>query len=137
VQFAGYVPREQMAARYAAAHVFVLASYNEGMSVATLEAMAAGLPVVVTQTGGTAELVEDGVNGLCFGWADADTLVGHLRRLALGRGLARRMGSASRARASGFTWEAAAQRYLEAIAALVSDDHRRLGCQRRAVRCSG
>ena len=54
VHFSGYVPREAIAARYADAHVFVLPSYNEGMSVATLEALAAGLPVVVTRTGGTA-----------------------------------------------------------------------------------
>jgi len=33
------------------------------MSVATLEAMAAGLPLIVTYTGGTAHLVEEGVNG--------------------------------------------------------------------------
>jgi glycosyltransferase involved in cell wall biosynthesis len=52
VLFAGYVPREEIAAHYANAHVFVLASYNEGMSVATLEAMAAGLPVLVTRVGG-------------------------------------------------------------------------------------
>nr|HID13062.1 glycosyltransferase family 4 protein [Anaerolineae bacterium] len=57
VRFAGYVPREEIAAYYMAAHVFVLPSYNEGMSVATLEAMAAGLPIVVTRTGGTADLV--------------------------------------------------------------------------------
>jgi len=43
VRFEGYVPRKEMPAHYAAAHVFVLPSYNEGMSVATLEAMAAGL----------------------------------------------------------------------------------------------
>ncbi len=57
VNFRGYIPREEIPAVYAAAHVFVLPSYNEGMSVATLEAMAAGLPVMVSRTGGIAELV--------------------------------------------------------------------------------
>lgn len=113
VLFSGYVPREEIAARYAAAHVFVLPSYNEGMSVATLEALAAGLPVVVTRTGGTAELVSEGVNGLTFGWADVEALVAHIRQLSADRGLARRMGTASRARAERFSWEAAAERYLK------------------------
>lgn len=116
VHFAGYVPREEIANYYAAAHVFVLPSYNEGMSVATLEAMAAGLPVVVTRTGGTAELVGEAINGLTFNWADVDTLTTHLRRLASDRNLTRRMGTASRARAAHFSWDAAAIRYLELFA---------------------
>lgn len=113
VQFVGYVPREAIASHYAAAHVFVLPSYNEGMSVATLEAMAAGLPIVVTRTGGSAELVGEGVNGLVFSWADVDTLTAHLRRLATDRALVRRMGAASRARAASFSWDIATERYLE------------------------
>jgi len=113
VRFAGYVPREQIADRYASAHIFVLASYNEGMSVATLEAMAAGLPIVVTRTGGTTELVEEEVNGLTFDWADVDALAGHLRRLAADRALARRMGQQSRVRAARFSWESAAETYLD------------------------
>jgi glycosyltransferase involved in cell wall biosynthesis len=112
VRFIGYVRREEIAAHYAAAHVFVLPSYNEGMSVATLEAMATGLPVVITRTGG-AELVEDGINGLTFDWADVDTLTTHLRLLATDRALAPQLGAASRARAAGFSWDAALQRYLE------------------------
>jgi glycosyltransferase involved in cell wall biosynthesis len=113
VRFVGYVRREEIAARYVAAHVFVLPSYNEGMSVATLEAMAAGLPVVVTRTGGTVELVEEGVNGLTFDWADVETLTAHLRRLATERDLARSMGAASRVRAANFSWAAAAEAYLQ------------------------
>ncbi len=120
VRFCGYVPREQIASHYAAAHVFVLASYNEGMSVATLEAMAAGLPVVVTRTGGTAELVEEHVNGLTFDWADLDALTAHLRRLADDRALMRGMGAASRARAAGFSWDMAADRYLTIFERLVA-----------------
>ncbi len=122
VRFVGYVRREEIAARYAAAHVFVLPSYNEGMSVATLEAMAAGLPVVVTRTGG-AELVEEDINGLTFDWADVDTLTTHLRRLATDRALARQLGAASRMHAARFTWPTAVQRYLEMFAALLTPTH--------------
>ena len=121
VRFAGYVPREDIAAHYAAAHVFVLPSYNEGMSVATLEAMAAGLPVIITRTGGTAELVEEGVNGLTFDWADVDRLVAHLKRLAHDRALARTMGAASRQRATLFSWDAAAQTYLDLLHKLTAE----------------
>ena len=119
VRFLGYVPREEIARHYAAAHVFVLPSYNEGMSVALLEAMASALPVVVTPTGGTSELVDPEVNGLVFDWADVDRLTAHLRRLASDRALARRMGDASRRRAGEFSWELAAQRYGEILAQLV------------------
>ncbi len=43
--------------------VFVLSSLDEGFSLVTLEAMAAGKPVVVTRSGGPEEIVEDGVHG--------------------------------------------------------------------------
>jgi phosphatidyl-myo-inositol dimannoside synthase len=81
--------------------------------VATLEAMAAGLPIVVTSTGGTADLVIEGVNGLTFNWGDTSMLVGHLKFLAENRHLLSRMGAASRQRAASFTWDAACERYLE------------------------
>ena len=119
VRFLGYVPREEIARHYAAAHVFVLPSFNEGMSVALLEAMASGLAVIVTPTGGTPELVEPEVNGLVFNWADVDRLTAYLRRLAGDRALVRRMGEASRRRAFEFSWELAAQRYGEILAQLV------------------
>ncbi len=112
VNFVGYVPRQEIAEQYARAHVFVLASYNEGMSVATLEAMAAGLPLVVTRTPGTKELVQENVNGLLFDWADVDALTKHLQFLATHRNIARAMGRASRGRANGFAWENVANEYL-------------------------
>ena len=43
-----------------------------------LEAMASGLPVLVTQTAGTAEIVEEGVNGWTLAWQDAPTLTARL-----------------------------------------------------------
>jgi glycosyltransferase involved in cell wall biosynthesis len=113
VEFVGYVPRESIAAHFSTAHVFALPSYNEGMAIAALEGMAAGLPVVLTRTGGTGDLVEEGVNGLTFGWADVDALAAHLRRLATDRALVRQMGAASRARAMRYSWDAIAERFLD------------------------
>jgi glycosyltransferase involved in cell wall biosynthesis len=83
------------------------------MSVATLEAMASGLPLVITRTGGSAELVSEGVNGLTFNWADIDTLTAHLQRLYMNRPLLQSMGNASRRRAGLFSWENAAHSYLD------------------------
>lgn len=120
VCFSGYVPREKIAEHYAAAHVFVLPSYNEGMSVALLEAMAAGLAVVVTPTGGTSELIEPEINGLVFDWGDVETLASHLRRLAQDRSVVRRMGQAARQRASEFSWDRAALRYVEIFRSLTA-----------------
>ncbi len=119
VRFVGYVPREEIAQHYAAAHIFVLPSYNEGMSVATLEAMAAGLPVIITRVGGAAELVVEGENGMTFDWADVDGLTERIRCLANDRALLRRMGAASRERAVSFAWDVAAERYRDLFAQIV------------------
>jgi glycosyltransferase involved in cell wall biosynthesis len=90
------------------------------MSVALLEAMASGLAVVVTPTGGTSELIEPEINGVVFDWGDVDTLASHLRRLAQDRALVRRMGHAARQRASEFSWERAARRYVEIFRSLTA-----------------
>jgi glycosyltransferase involved in cell wall biosynthesis len=121
VRFLGYVPRETIAEHYAAAHVFVLPSYNEGMSVALLEAMASRLAVVATPNAGTPELIDPEVNGLVFDWGDVDRLAAHLRRLAQDRTLVRRMGEASRRRAEEFSWERSAVRYVELLKHLAAD----------------
>lgn len=60
------------------ADLFVLPSRQEGFGLVLVEALAAGLPVVASRTGGAAELVTDGVNGLTFTPEDADDLAGKL-----------------------------------------------------------
>ena len=112
IYFLGYVPREEIPHHYASAHVFSLPSYNEGMALAALEAMGSGLPLVLTRTGGTDDLVEEGVNGFTHDWGDVDALAGHLQRLAQDRPLARQMSLVSRQRAAQFSWEGIAERYL-------------------------
>ena len=55
--------RDDARALAACLDVFVLASYSEGISVALLEAMSAGVPSIVTNVGGNPDVVENGVNG--------------------------------------------------------------------------
>jgi glycosyltransferase involved in cell wall biosynthesis len=71
--------RQDVPAILAASDVFVLPSLQEGMSNAVMEAMAAGLPVVVTDVGGNSEAVAG--NGLMCAPADAGALADHLRGL--------------------------------------------------------
>lgn len=63
VKFFGRVEHSLLPQFYREAHAFVLPSKNEGMSNAALEALASGLPLVVSATGGMEELVTDGANG--------------------------------------------------------------------------
>lgn len=58
----------------AAFDVFVLPSISEGFSLATVEAMAAGRPVIATRSGGPEELIDDGVTGLLVPSRDPQSL---------------------------------------------------------------
>lgn len=78
---------------------FVLPSYWEGLPLAVLEAMHAGLPVVATAVGGTPEAVEDGVTGMLAPRGDAVALADRLRLIADDAPLRERMGAAGRQRA--------------------------------------
>ena len=111
IEFAGFHDRDEMPAYYRDADLFVLPSYNEGMSIALLEAASAGLPVIVTDTGGTAELVQD--NGLVVPWADPVALAQAIETFLRQPELCRLMGDKSRRIAQRYTWEAAAAAYLE------------------------
>jgi glycosyltransferase involved in cell wall biosynthesis len=94
--FLGY--QEDVARFYAAFDVFLLASENEGTPVTTIEALAAGRPVVATRVGGVPDVVEDGLDGFLAEPRDADGLAERLERLARDPDLRERMGRAGRER---------------------------------------
>ena len=67
VRFTGGLPREQVAAIYAEHELLLFPSlWQEPFSIGLLEAMAAGLAVVATATGGSAEILANGENALTF-----------------------------------------------------------------------
>lgn len=77
--------------------VFVLSSISEGFSLATIEAMAAGKPVVVTRCGGPEEIVDDRVTGLLVPPADPPALAASICELLNDPGLASALGQRAQA----------------------------------------
>ncbi len=65
----------------ASCDAMTLVSHSETFSLAALEAMALGKPMLMTQVGGAAEQIEDGVNGYLFPVGDIDALVQGLHKL--------------------------------------------------------
>lgn len=59
VEFAGHLGPDAVRARMATARVFVLPSRSEGLPLALLETMSAGLPVIATRVGGVPEVIDD------------------------------------------------------------------------------
>ena len=91
---------------------FVQPSLSEGLSIAILEAMAAGRPVVTTRVGGNPELVMDGETGVLLEPADVPALAAAVGRVLAHPRDARRLGDNGRARVgSRFTMEAMVQQY--------------------------
>lgn len=111
VRLLGAVPPGNMGDLYRAADVFVLPSLEEGMSNALLEAVSHGLPVIVTDTGGTAELAQG--NGRIVGRGDPEGIARALAELERDPALRGRMSAAGLDIARRFTWKAAADAYAD------------------------
>jgi glycogen synthase len=107
VRFAGGVGEVDLHNLYALAGGFALPSLYEGSSLATLEAMAHGLPVVATRVGGLPDKVRPGETGLLVAPGDAPALSAALARLMSDADAAAAMGRAGAALVQErFTWAA-------------------------------
>jgi glycosyltransferase involved in cell wall biosynthesis len=91
VRFTGYADYERAPDLYRQADVFVSPTYAEGFSNTILEAMAAGLPVVSTDTVGVADCLRDGENGLLVQPGDVPALADALARIVEDEPLRRRI----------------------------------------------
>ncbi len=91
VRILGWIRGEDKLDAFRRAHVFALPSYHEGLPIAVLEALAAGLPLVTTPVGGIPEVIENGVNGVLIEPGDVEALAAGLLRLLDDEDLRRRM----------------------------------------------
>lgn len=97
--------RSALAERYRRAHVFVFPTLIEGMPLVVLEAMACGLPVIVTANG-PAGIVRDGIDGFIVPQRSAEAVQEKLEQLYRDRELCRAMGCRAAERAREFSWAA-------------------------------
>lgn len=116
VHFLGW--RADIDRLYADIDVVALTSRNEGSPVALIEAMAAGVPVVSTEVGGVADVVQHGVTGLLAPMDDVDGVANHILTLLAAPDLRRTMGQHGRTRVAA-TY--GAERLLRDIETLYED----------------
>jgi glycosyltransferase involved in cell wall biosynthesis len=109
--------RPALAERYRQSDVFVLPTLIEGMPLVVLEAMACGLPVIVTANG-PGDIVRDGIDGFVIPERDADAVCDRLERLYRDPEMRREMGQQAAQRAREFGWEAYAAKARRVLADL-------------------
>jgi glycogen synthase len=112
VHFTGFVPHVRVPAVLAHVDLLVLPSLYEDLSSALIEAMAAGLPVVATRVGGTADLVHDGVNGLLVAPRDPAALAAAIGRVLADPAAAARLAAAAGRTAAAYAWPDLARKVL-------------------------
>lgn len=104
VHFTGYLKGHDLAVAYASADVFVFPSDTETFGQVVQEAMASGLPVVGARSGGTLDLVQEGVTGTLFTPGEARDLRMKVQHLLANEELRRSMGINGRLFAEQRSW---------------------------------
>ena len=96
IEYKGFVQDEKKFSLYETSDVYVLPSYTEGFPAAMLEAMAFGLPLVVTPVGAIPEVIQEMENGLFVNPGDVFMLQQQLEKLILDETLRLEMGRKNR-----------------------------------------
>jgi glycosyltransferase involved in cell wall biosynthesis len=112
--FIGYLTGKDLATAYASADVFVFPSTTDTFGNVILEAQACGLPVVVSDSGGPKELVEDRANGLITKSHDAEDFARAIRTLVTDSRLRERMARSARDSIIERSWPGAFRKFWAA-----------------------
>ena len=118
IEILGWRPREEVKRLYRRASLFALPTSKEALSIASLEALAAGLPVVAMDHGGIGDIVENGREG--FLAADFDEWVARIAELVRDAPLREKLSAATRASAARFSWDAVIARHLQLYRAAIA-----------------
>ena len=121
VTMLGHVTRAELPTYHAAADVFIGSALgSESFGIVLVEAMAAGLPVVVSDIAGYREVVHEGIEGLLVPPSDPEALAAALTRVLDDASLAARLGAAGEERACDFSWDTVAAQIEESYHDAVS-----------------
>jgi len=119
IEFTGRVDRNTLFVQYQQADLLVLPSVTmngqtEGLGVVLLEAMAAGVPVIGSRTGGIPDIIEDGVNGLLVPPGDPGALADAILSILSDPDLADRFRTAGlQTVQERFSWDSIADRFIQ------------------------
>ncbi|MGQ9771560.1 MAG: glycosyltransferase family 4 protein [Thermogutta sp.] len=111
----GNVPRPEMVKLYQQCDVFVLPTVSDVFPAVVLEAMAAGLPVIVTPNCGSADVVRDGIDGFIVPVRAPDAIAEKLNLLSSNPTLLAEMNRNAATRAREFTLEKYTSRLIETL----------------------
>jgi D-inositol-3-phosphate glycosyltransferase len=120
VTFLGKRSQETLPYYYSAAEAVVVPSHYESFGMVALEAMACGKPVVASQVGGLAFLIQDGVTGYTVPVDDPQELADRLSMLLRDSGLRRRLGEQALQVARQYAWDKIAARIIELYEQVIS-----------------
>lgn len=119
ISFLGFVNQSQLANVYALSDIFVLPSEREPWGLVLNEAMAAGLPSVVSSdVGAVPDLILHGETGFVFSTGDWDAMTTLVQQLGTDVELRRRIGTAACARSQLYSYDATADGVLDALRSL-------------------
>jgi D-inositol-3-phosphate glycosyltransferase len=113
VLFLGAKDQDVLPYYYAAAEMVVMPSHYESFGMVALEAMAMGRPVIASEVGGLAFLINDGIDGYHVPTRDPEALAGRIFELLSNPACRAEMGRAARRNAERFDWSIIARRLLD------------------------
>jgi len=121
VHFGGQVSQRELPRWYHMADIYISPSHVDGSSISLLEALACGLPGVVSDIPGNREWIEDGLNGWTFRDGDADDLAEKILHVIKSRRSFKRIGAAARRTAEERAdWRKNFGKLLEAYARVIA-----------------
>lgn len=130
VVFLGKRGQDTLPYYYSAAEVLVMPSHYESFGMVALEAMACGTPVIASQVGGLAFLIEDGVTGYHIPGGDSDALCDKLT-LLLGNAEKRElMGASAAEEAKDYSWDKIAAQMIAVYESLLQEQPCVEGCSK-------
>lgn len=113
IKFVGQVPKVELRNYYSTASVFVLPSLADSFGLVTLEAMACGLPVIVTENSGSQEVVRQNIDGYIVPIRSSEAITAYLEYLYCTSNQREQMGQFAYDRARQFTWDRYAEELLK------------------------